>query len=90
MPTEQRFVIKNPFAKKYHLFYKFRWLRVFCINPWLVKLLVSVVHTYPKTFDTSTQTIKENVKKKKLNMYFGSKIMYKVHWYVPQSHTYIY
>ena len=26
----------------------------------VVKLLVSVVHPYPKTFDTSTQTIKEN------------------------------
>ena len=27
----------------------------------LVKLLVSVVHTYSETFDTSTQSIKENV-----------------------------
>ena len=27
----------------------------------VVKLLVSVVYTYPEIFDTSTQTIKENV-----------------------------
>ena len=45
----------------------------------VVKLLISVVHIYPVTFDTSTHTIKENVIAQPLN-YLKKSI---VHFEIP-------
>ena len=65
MPTLRQFLIKNHFIKKKLSFYyfslviKFRCFKVFGDNLWQYsrKIAGLVVHT----FDTSTQSIKENV-----------------------------